>query len=703
MKYIVVYLDPEAKPSSELVDVLRDHDIETRWIRHYTEIDPQVDVNQKHAIIIDLSSADPDDYVARIQEVRSIDLTLPALAAVPPFSDKLMGQLVKQGVIHKFIEQPFSEDDLAKQVIDLIEQAGVASEPFGSGFQPPSKGTMEADEVFGGMIAELEGRDPEVVQAAPPPAPVAPLPLAVANAVPPASLPASVEPPRPAPYQSMRMDTSRPDLGDYQEQYFNYFLEERIATGGMAEIFKARQRGAEGFEKIVAIKRILPMYADDEEFVAMFIDEARLAATMAHPNIVKILDFGKWQGTHFLTLEYVDGKDLRWIIRRMKERGLYVPEPIAAHIASKVASALHYIHSKESADGVSMELVHRDISPQNIMISKLGTIGIVDFGVAKAASKLNQTMAGALKGKIVYMSPEQASGAEHMDGRSDIFSLGLVLHEMLTTKRCYSSKTEMQSIERARNGEVPPVRIQCPFATDGIEAIITHAAQKGLADRYPTARDMEKALRDHAREVKAVVDDGDVAEFLAAVMDKNPDVLAALLAARYPEVLRHHEMLADGTKAATEPGPQAALPKPAEPEAAVEPAPAAVAVTPVKRSKWLWRIAAALLAVPILLVASLKVASFTAGHGASARNVSWAGRLQVASVLEDKGDTLVVFRAMPAAPKVSLYQNGSLRNLEAVPVPGKPALVIHYRLAASERLHVVAGDQDCWIQRSARP
>jgi serine/threonine protein kinase len=533
MKHTVIYIDPEARPSEDLVGVFGDHGIGIKWITNHREIDLRRDTSEKHAIIVDLSSADPREYEQRIQEARSIDLTLPSVALVPPFNDSFMAMLVRRDIVHKFVERPFSEDDLAQIVIEMVESRAskVDAEAVPINIASLLKdgtasGTMDAEDIFGSMIADLEH-------------PAEALPVDAIGSLDVGS--SSTSHVANSQYQSiMRHDVT--EIGQdapAAEEYYHYTLMERIATGGMAEVFKAVQRGAKGFEKVVALKRILPAHADDEEFVSMFIDEARLAASMTHPNIVRILDFGQFKETYFLTMEYVDGKDLRWLIKRLRERGLKVPEAVATNIAMRIASALDYIHAKQYPDGRSMELVHRDISPQNIMISRFGTIGIVDFGVAKAAVKLNQTMAGSLKGKLVYMSPEQASGRE-LDGRSDIFSLGLVIHEMMTGKRCYSSKTEMQSIELARNAEVPPIADLNPAVTQGMENIVAKSTEKDIEYRYANALEMEHALKDHAESCLVRTEDSDMAEFLIAAMDRNPEVLLDLYRKRYPECLIDH-------------------------------------------------------------------------------------------------------------------------------------------------------------------
>ena len=221
------------------------------------------------------------------------------------------------------------------------------------------------------------------------------------------------------------------------DQFGQYEVLERIASGGMAELSKARRSGVEGFQKIVAIKKILPHLADNDEFITMFADEAKLAAQLNHPNIVHIFDLGKIEaGGYFIAMEFVDGRDLRSLLQSARDFGTPLPVPLAVYIASKIAAALDYAHRRRDGEGRELNIVHRDVSPANILISYEGDIKLCDFGIAKAASKASETQSGALKGKVQYMSPEQAWGRP-LDRRSDIFSLGCVLFEMLAEQKLF--------------------------------------------------------------------------------------------------------------------------------------------------------------------------------------------------------------------------------------------------------------------------
>jgi serine/threonine protein kinase len=279
------------------------------------------------------------------------------------------------------------------------------------------------------------------------------------------------------------------------ETFGQYVLLEKVGTGGMAELFKAKKLGIEGFERVLAIKRILPHLSSDEEFIDMFIAEAKLVARLTHKNIAQVYDFGKTGQDYFIAMEYVWGKDLKAILKKCKDENLKLPLPLAAFIAKEVASALSYAHRQKDSTGKNLHIIHRDVSPQNILISYEGEVKVVDFGIAKAGA-LSRTITGTLKGKLSYMSPEQAWG-KPIDHRSDIFSLGIVLYEMLTGERLFKGDTELNTLERVREAkvEVLPSFINANVPSE-LEAKALKALAKEAADRYQVASDMEAALGD---------------------------------------------------------------------------------------------------------------------------------------------------------------------------------------------------------------
>ncbi|HEU4887703.1 MAG TPA: TonB family protein [Thermoanaerobaculia bacterium] len=276
-------------------------------------------------------------------------------------------------------------------------------------------------------------------------------------------------------------------------KFGQYVLIEKIATGGMAEVWKARMRGVEGFQKIVAIKKILPHLSDNQDFIEMFVDEAKLAAQLNHNNIIHIYDLGKIQSSYYIAMEYIDGFDLKAILRRGQERDHPMTVELALFIASKLASALDYAHRKKDFEEKEMGLVHRDVSPQNVLVSQEGDIKLCDFGIAKAASKASHTQAGALKGKLQYMSPEQAWG-RHIDRRSDIFALATVLFEMLTNRKLFTGDNELSILEQVREARVQPPSLYNDEVTPDVDKIVIKALQKDPANRYQTAGEMARDL-----------------------------------------------------------------------------------------------------------------------------------------------------------------------------------------------------------------
>src|SRR6201999_1122656 len=273
-----------------------------------------------------------------------------------------------------------------------------------------------------------------------------------------------------------------------------YYLLERINVGGMAEVFKAKAFGVEGFERLLAVKRILPNIAEDEEFIAMFIDEAKIAVQLQHANIAQIFDLGKVDDSFFIALEHVHGKDLRSIFDRLRGKGDVMPIQQACYIIMQVCEGLDYAHNKRDAQGRELHLVHRDVSPQNVLISYEGEVKLIDFGIAKAAGKASKTQQGILKGKFGYMSPEQVRGLP-LDRRSDIFSLGIVLYELLTGERLFIGESDFSTLEKVRNVEILPPSTYNRRIGDELERIVMKALAKDVEDRYQNAIDLHDELQ----------------------------------------------------------------------------------------------------------------------------------------------------------------------------------------------------------------
>jgi serine/threonine protein kinase len=268
-----------------------------------------------------------------------------------------------------------------------------------------------------------------------------------------------------------------------------YLLLDRVSVGGMAEIFKAKSYGVEGFEKIIAIKRILPSMGEDRDFVKMFIDEAKIVGQLSHANICQIFELGRTDGTHFIAMEYIWGKDLLQLQNRLKKAGKVMPPAMAAHIIARVCEGLDYAHRKRDPLGQELKIVHRDCSPQNILISYEGEVKIIDFGIAKAASRSSRTMAGVLKGKFGYMSPEQVRGLP-LDRRSDLFALGTVFYEILTRERLFQAESDFSTLEKVRNVDILPLRAVNPDIPEAVEKIVMKALAADPDDRYQWCSEM---------------------------------------------------------------------------------------------------------------------------------------------------------------------------------------------------------------------
>lgn len=272
-----------------------------------------------------------------------------------------------------------------------------------------------------------------------------------------------------------------------------------IGRGGMAEIYKAKKKGVKGFEKVIALKKILSGYGTDAKYIEMFVDEAKIAAELSHPNIVQIYDLGKKEDYYFIAMEYIQGKDLRVILQKLAIEKTLMPEPIAIYLAINVLSALNYAHAARNSSGKKLEIVHRDISPPNILVSYEGNVKLTDFGVAKASIKMHNTLAGALKGKLLYMSPEQAKGEGHIDYRSDIYSVGIILFELITGEKLFLGSSEMGTLKKVQKGFIiKPGQIKKDIDPE-LETIILKALNKEMNRRYQGAADMSKDLETYMK------------------------------------------------------------------------------------------------------------------------------------------------------------------------------------------------------------
>ena len=277
-------------------------------------------------------------------------------------------------------------------------------------------------------------------------------------------------------------------------QFGPYKLIERISVGGMAEVYKATEHGVEGFERTVAVKRILPHIAEDDEFITMFKDEAKIAGQLNHGNIAQIYNLGQQGDSFYIALEYVAGKDLRNIFTRCQQQGRPMPIAQACFVVMKVSEGLDYAHNKRDKHGRHLNIVHRDVSPPNVLVSYEGEVKLIDFGVAKAAGRVSRTQAGILKGKFGYMSPEQVRGMP-LDRRSDVFSLGVVLYETLVGQRLFQGDTDFATLEMVRTVDVPVPSSKNPEIPKDLEAILMKALSGEPETRYQTAMELHDELQ----------------------------------------------------------------------------------------------------------------------------------------------------------------------------------------------------------------
>ncbi|WP_052571596.1 protein kinase domain-containing protein [Geothrix fermentans] len=651
---LLLIVDGESLRTPGLVSAMEADGWDVQWIRHegtgaFLEAGRDPDL-----LILDAAAAGAEgDLIRRLREqnprlpvlvlVEGPEAGDPSGSGVQEYLERTLPDPEIAAVLRRY--RPGSAKLTTTDIFgDLLADLEGGQEPAASPAEPPlaappaGQPPLSAAEIFGRVIEEVE--------ALPEPAPVRNLvrvvpALAAAPASTPASAPASAlaaaptpegplgpsdftlsdisgvndpfawsggpaEAPGTAPEQEAKpVAAGAPEI---LEEYGNYFLLEKIAIGGMAELFKAQQRGVQGFQKIVAIKRILPHFSDNEDFVTMFIDEAKLAAQLTHPNIVQIFDLGKAGSSYYIAMEYVNGRDLRTLLRKVRELGRPFPEQVAAFVVMKVAAALDYAHRKRGFDDRELKLVHRDISPQNVILSTEGAVKLVDFGIAKAASKASHTVAGALKGKLLYMSPEQATG-QPLDNRSDLYSLGLVLFELLTGERCFQADSELGVLEKVRLGRVSDLLSLNPKVSKEMAAIVSRALQKGVDHRYPSARFMERDLRDYLLRLGTPVTEHDVAEYMQALLHATPENLDHLVATKFPPPTTfssgaHRNLgLPADTLIRTAPAPQEALEHPEEALDPIEPLP-----DTAPRPRWMLP---AILGLAAVLVALLVIARWS--------------------------------------------------------------------------------------------
>src|SRR5579871_4598491 len=313
------------------------------------------------------------------------------------------------------------------------------------------------------------------------------------------------------------------------EHLGRYLLERRLAMGGMAEVFLAKQAGPERFERSCIVKRMLAPLAADPQFVEMFLDEARLAAQLSHPNIAPIFDFGQQDGTYYIAMEYVAGMDLRAVIQEHADKGEFIPLPLSIRVCSQAASALDYAHNAVGDDGMPLKIVHRDVSPPNIVVGTSGVVKLIDFGIAKAAGDRHKTTAGVIKGKMAYMSPEQVLGTP-LDGRSDLFSLGLVMFELLTNRQAINGETHMDFFEGIVRRPLPSVLEYRNDLPDELVSILYRTMERDQTRRIGSAAELYTELERLLTHLGVTVTPADVARLVTkpGTGTSGPRVIPAL-------------------------------------------------------------------------------------------------------------------------------------------------------------------------------
>ena len=352
-----------------------------------------------------------------------------------------------------------------------------------------------------------------------------------------------------------------------------YDLLSELGSGGMATVYLARLQGEAGFERLVAVKQIHEHMVKEAKFRIMFLDEARIAARLQHPNVIQVTDFGVEKNVPYLVMEYVNGENFASVLRACWKRGKPFPIPVAVRIVANACEGLHHAHELKTSDGTHLELVHRDVSPHNVMISYEGVVKLTDFGIAKAVDRIGLSRSGSLKGKITYMSPEQVL-AQPLDRRSDVFALGTILFEATLGRRLFRAESEFETLQRIISAQVPfPTSIE-PGYPAALEKVIMRALAANPDDRYENAREMQKELEQFlAKTGKPVgtVEISEVMESLFSTQRQDREKMLAALLSR-DQIGELKSMRSDTSTSVTLPDP-------------------VVSLRPRKRGRLLWLVA----------------------------------------------------------------------------------------------------------------
>lgn len=305
-------------------------------------------------------------------------------------------------------------------------------------------------------------------------------------------------------------------------RFGKYQILGRVAVGGMAEIYKARLDGEGGFQRTFALKRILPHLTSRPEFVDMLVEEAKIAGLLSHANIVQIMDLGEVGGTYYIAMEYVDGPDLGRILRQCQDKGITLPVPHAVYITIEVLKALEYAHNRRVMRGgkeMPLSIVHRDVSPANVLVSFQGEVKLTDFGIAKASVKALETVSGVIKGRFDYLSPEQAAGHKP-DHRADLFATGVLLYECLVGRHPFKQRSEGATIDAIRTGSHPQASEVNPDVPYALEVVLERALAVDPADRHASATEMKAALERFFHDAGFIFSHSTLAAFLKGLFPR---------------------------------------------------------------------------------------------------------------------------------------------------------------------------------------
>jgi serine/threonine-protein kinase len=383
-----------------------------------------------------------------------------------------------------------------------------------------------------------------------------------------------------------------------------------LATGGMAEIYLARQTSIAGFQKLLVIKRILAHLSREDVFVEMFLDEARIAAQINHPNVVQIYDLGCVEGQYFIAMEYLEGEGLSEVMRQARKQRQPVPPILAAGMALQMCEGLHHAHTMLGPDAEPLKVVHRDVNPQNIFVLYSGGVKLVDFGIAKAAKRFSQTSTGMLKGKYGYMSPEQIMNLS-LDSRSDVYSAGVVLWEMLTGRRLFRQSNELEILKAITEQDPPPPSSILPTIPQALDDICMKALKRSRDLRYQTAGEMRLELSFYLKRIKETSDTVAIGEYMQSLFTERIDEKRKLVKAAQAQTRSGElgEALFGGLhgREDTEPSVSRYTPSFVEPDAILRTPGSASGEIIIRQKSSAWRVLAlltggALIAVVVLLI-----------------------------------------------------------------------------------------------------